>query len=79
MNYEKLDSILQYVEEIHYITDCEVFFKDNNIDISKFKDNKFILFEYTLGNWSHVTRLLNESNVDYSIHTDEMEMDYIII
>ena len=78
MNYEKLNSILKTNSEIHYITDSEIFFEDNNIDINKFKNNKFILFEYTTQMITTI-KLLKENNIKYSIHEDELDLQYIII
>ena len=78
MNYEKLNSILKTNSEIHYITDSEIFFEDNNIDINKFKNNKFILFEYTTQMITTI-KLLKENNIKYSIYEDELDLQYIII
>ncbi len=78
MNYKKLNSILKTNSEIHYITDAEIFFEDNNIDINKFKNNKFILFEYTTQMITTI-KLLKENNIKYSIHEDELDLQYIII
>jgi len=78
MNYEKLNSILKTNSEIHYITDSEIFFEDNNIDINKFKNNNFILFEYTTQMITTI-KLLKENNIKYSIYEDELDLQYIII
>ena len=78
MNYEKLNSILKTNSEIHYITDSEIFFEDKNIDINKFKNNKFILFEYTTQMITTI-KLLKENNIKYSIYEDELDLQYIII
>ena len=51
---------------------------ENNIDMSKFKNNTFILFEYTT-NWPETIQLLNKNNIKYSIHTDDLDLNYIII
>ena len=37
MNYNQLNNLLKNHSEIHYITDSDIFFDDNNIDIIKFK------------------------------------------
>ena len=34
MTYKKLNSILKNNSEIHYITDSEIFFDENNININ---------------------------------------------
>jgi len=78
LKYNQLNKILQNNSEINYIIDSEIFFEENNIDIDKFKNNKFILFEYTT-NWPETIELLNKNNIQYSIHTDELDLDYIII
>lgn len=78
LKYNQLNKILNNNSEIHYIIDSEIFFDENNIDQSKFKNNKFILFEYTT-NWPETIELLNKNNIKYSIHTDELDLDYIII
>jgi len=78
LKYNKLNSILKDNSEIHYIIDSDNFFDENNIDQSKFKHNKFILFEYTT-HWPTTLELLNKHNIVYSIHTDELDLNYIII
>ena len=78
LKYNQLNKILKNNSEINYIIDSEIFFEENNIDQSKFKNNKFILFEYTT-NWPETIELLNKNNIKYSIHTDELDLDYIII
>ncbi len=78
LKYNQLNKILNNQSEIHYIIDSEVFFEENNIDMNKFKHNKFILFEYTT-NWSDTLELLNKNNIEYSIYTDELDLNYIII
>ena len=78
LKYNQLNKILQNNSEIHYIIDSDNFFEENNIDMSKFKNNKFILFEYTT-NWPQTIKLLKQNNINYSIHTDELDLDYIII
>ena len=78
MTYKKLNSILKNNSEIHYITDSEIFFSENNININKFKNNKFILFEYTT-NFIPTIKLLKQNNIKYTIHTDELQLQFIII
>ena len=78
LKYNQLNKILNDNSEIHYITDSDNFFEENNIDMSKFKNNTFILFEYTT-NWPETIELLNTNNIKYSIHTDELDLNYIII
>ena len=78
LKYNQLNKILNNNSEIHYIIDSEIFFDENNIDQSKFNNNTFILFEYTT-NWPETIELLNKNNIQYSIHTDELDLNYIII
>jgi hypothetical protein len=78
LKYNQLNKILKDNSEIHYIIDSDNFFEENNIDMSKFKNNTFILFEYT-SNFYTTLQLLNKHNIDYSIHTDELDLNYIII
>ena len=78
LKYNQLNKILNNQSELHYIIDSENFFDENNIDMSKFKHNTFILFEYTT-NWPETIELLNKNNIKYSIHTDELDLNYIII
>ena len=78
MKYNKLKSILKNNSEIHYITDSEIFFDENNININNFKNNKFILFEYTT-EFIPTMNILNNNNIKYTIHTDEMDLKFIII
>jgi len=78
LKYNQLNKILNNQSELHYIIDSDNFFEENNINMSKFKNNTFILFEYTT-NWPETIKLLNQNNVNYSIHTDELDLNYIII
>ena len=78
MKYNKLKSILKNNSEIHYITDSEIFFDENNININNFKNNKFILFEYTT-NFIPTIKLLKQNNIKYTIYTDELDLQFIII
>ena len=78
LKYNQLNKILNNNSEIHFIIDSDNFFDENNIDMSKFKNNTFILFEYTT-NWPETIQLLNKNNIKYSIHTDDLDLNYIII
>ena len=78
MNYSKLQSILPN-DEISYISDSTQFFIDNQIKSKKFKNNTFILFEYTIDCFPQTLELLNKNNIEYSIYTDTLNLDYIII
>jgi len=78
MTYTKLQSILPN-DEIHYISDSTQFFIDNKIKSKQFKNNTFILFEYTIDYIDNTLELLNKNNIEYSIHTDDLDLQYIII
>ena len=78
MNYSKLQSILPN-DEIHYIDDATEFLSENNINSNKFKNNTFILFEYTIECFPETIELLNTNNIKYTIHSDELDLNYIII
>ena len=75
---KKLSNLLKNNSEIHYISDSEIFFDENNLDMEDFIDNHFILFEYTT-NWIPTIELLNNNNIKYTIHTDELDLQFIII
>ena len=78
MTYSKLQSILPN-DEIHYISDSTQFFIDNQIKSKQFKNNEFILFEYTIDYFQDTIDRLNKNNIKYSIHTDDLDLSYIII
>ncbi len=78
MTYTQLQSILPN-DEIHYIDDATEFFSDNNINSNDYSNNQFILFEYTIDCFPVTLELLNKNNIQYSIHTDELDLSYIII
>lgn len=78
MTYTQLQNILPN-DEIHYISDSTQFFIDNKIKSKKFKNNTFILFEYTIDCFPETIKSLNKNNIKYSIHTDSFDLDYIII
>jgi hypothetical protein len=78
MNYSKLQSILPN-HEIHYISDSTEFFIENQIKSKQFKNNTFILFEYTIECFPETIELLENNNINYSIHTDNLDLSYIII
>jgi len=78
MTYTQLQNILPN-DEIHYISDSTQFFIDNKIKSKKFKNNTFILFEYTIEYFQDTLDRLNKNNIKYSIHTDDFDLDYIII
>ena len=82
MNYNTLQSLLPN-DELHYISDSTQFFIDNQINPSEnyiFDElNDFILFEYTISDFSDTIARLNSNNINYTIHTDSYNLDFIII
>ena len=82
MNYNQLQSLLPN-DELHYISDSTQFFIDNQINPNEnytFDElNDFILFEYTIHDFSDTIARLNSNNINYTIHTDSYNLDYIII
>ena len=78
MTYNKLQSLLPN-DELHYISDSTQFFIDNQIKSKQFKNNEFILFEYTIDCFPETIKSLNKNNIKYSIHTDKLDLSYIII
>ena len=78
MTYNKLNSILKSNTEINYITDRDLYFEENNININKFKNNEFILFEYTT-NMIPTIKILNQNNIKYTIFSDNDDLQFIII
>ena len=82
MNYNQLQSLLPN-DELHYISDSTQFFIDNQINPNEnytFDElNDFILFEYTIHDFSDTISRLKSNNINYTIHTDSYNLDYIII
>ncbi len=82
MNYSKLQSILPN-DEIHYITDSTEFLKDNDMKLDDnmdlLLDHTFILFENTINDYYETISLLKSNNIKYTIKTDLLNLDYILI
>ena len=78
MTYNKLNSILPTDSEIHYKSDCSQFFLDNNLNINDYSKYKFILFSYTT-NMPETISALKSNNINYTIKTDDWNLDYILI
>ena len=82
MNYNQLQSLLPN-DELHYISDSNQFFIDNKINPPEnyiFDElNDFILFEYTISDFSDTIARLKSNNINYTIHTDSYNLDFIII
>ena len=82
MNFTQLQLLLQN-DELHYITDSTEFFKDNNMKLDDNMDillnHTFILFENTINDYNETISLLNSNNIKYTIKTDLLNLDYILI
>jgi len=82
MNYTQLQLLLQN-DELHYITDSTEFFKDNDMKLDDNMDlllnYTFILFENTINDYNETISLLNSNNIKYTIKTDLLNLDYILI
>ena len=82
MNYTQLQLLLQN-DELHYITDSTEFFKDNDMKLDDNMDillnHTFILFENTINDYNETIEILNNNNIKYTIKTDLLNLDYILI
>jgi hypothetical protein len=82
MNYTQLQLLLQN-DELHYITDSTEFFKDNDMKLDDNMDlllhHTFILFENTINDYNETLDILDMNNIPYTIKTDLMNLDYILI
>ncbi len=63
MTFTKLQSLLPN-DEIHY--------NDNN-------KSEFILYENTIDDFYNTLEILNNNNIKYTIETDELNLDTILI
>ena len=82
MNFTKLQLLLQN-DELHYITDSTEFLKDNNMKLDDNMDlllnHTFILFENTINDFTETLYILDNNNIKYTIKTDLLNLDYILI
>ena len=82
MTFTKLQLLLQN-DEIHYITDSTEFLKDNNMKLDDNMDllfhHTFILFENTINDYNETLYILDMNNIPYTIKTDLLNLDYILI
>ena len=82
MNYTQLQLLLQN-DELHYITDSTEFLKDNNMKLDDNMDlllnHTFILFENTINDYNETLYILDMNNIPYTIKTDLLNLDYILI
>ena len=82
MNFTKLQLLLQN-DELHYITDSTEFLKDNDMKLDDNMDlllnHTFILFENTINDFTETLYILDNNNINYTIKTDLLNLDYILI
>ena len=82
MNFTTLQSLLQN-DELHYITDSTEFLKENNMKLDDNMDlllhHTFILFENTINDFNETLYILDNNNINYTIKTDLLNLDYILI
>ena len=82
MNFTQLQLLLQN-DELHYITDSTEFLKDNNMKLDDnmdlLIDYTFILFENTINDFNETLYILDNNNIKYTIKTDLLNLDYILI
>ena len=82
MNFTQLQLLLQN-DELHYITDSTEFLKDNNMKLDDnmdlLIDYTFILFENTINDFTETLYILDNNNIKYTIKTDLLNLDYILI
>jgi hypothetical protein len=82
MNFTTLQLLLQN-DELHYITDSTEFLKDNNMKLDDNMDlllnHTFILFENTINDFTETLYILDNNNINYTIKTDLLNLDYILI
>ena len=82
MNFTTLQLLLQN-DELHYITDSTEFLKDNNMKLDDNMDlllnHTFILFENTINDFNETLYILDNNNINYTIKTDLLNLDYILI
>ena len=82
MNFTQLQLLLQN-DELHYISDSTEFLKDNDMKLDDNMDlllhHTFILFENTIDDFTETLYILDNNNIQYTIKTDLLNLDYILI
>ena len=82
MTIKQLQSLLPN-DELHYITDSTEFFKDNDMKLDDNMDlllhYTYILFENTIEDFTETLYILDNHNIKYTIKTDNLNLDYILI
>jgi hypothetical protein len=81
MNYTQLQLLLQN-DELHYLSDDNGSSTPETIqqhtDILN-QPPTFILYEYTIHDFTHTRNTLRHNNIKHSVYTDQYDMDYIMI
>ena len=72
LNFTRLQLLLMN-DELHYI-DSQFYHKE-----LLQSHHEFVLYEYTVDCWSTTLSLLDSNNIEYSIHTDKFNLDFILI
>jgi hypothetical protein len=79
MDYKTLLNKLPKETELHYLSDCTQFFKENNLNINDYKKWNYMLFQYTIDDFDSTIKSLDNNNIDYTIKTDFLDLYYILI
>jgi hypothetical protein len=81
MTYQQLKSLLPN-DEIHYLSDDNGSSTPETIQqhtkILK-QIPEFILYEYTIHDFTETRNILRHNNIKHSVYTDNNDMDYIMI
>ena len=81
MNFTQLQLLLQN-DELHYLSDDNGSSTPETIKqhtkILKQKP-EFILYEYTIHDFTETRNTLRNNNIKHSVYTDSNDMDYIMI
>ncbi len=81
MNFTKLQLLLMN-DELHYLSDDNGSSTPETIKqhtkILKQKP-EFILYEYTIHDFSETRNILRKNNIKHSVYTDSNNLDYIMI
>ena len=70
MTYNKLISKLPPHTELHYLSDTDSEYQNENYN--------YILFEYTT-DWIETISSLKSNSIDFTIKTDSNDLNYILI
>lgn len=71
---------IEKLSEINYLIDSENFISENNhIDFTNYNKNSIILFEYTTTDFNKQINYLNTNNIQHTILSDYLNLQFIII